>query len=99
VNYDIRLTNAAAICSMLDEHHPSAPATSITAPQVASPVRGHIHRPEQGTVRRPIRRTIPSRTVEHVSSQILTFLLQMLLEKAIETAAKRSALLLIAMIL
>ena len=95
VNYDTRLTNAAAICSMLGEHYPSTHATSIAAPEVASAVREHIHRREHDTVRRTIQR----RAVEHVSSKVLTFLLQMLLEKAIETAAKRSALLLIAMIL
>jgi hypothetical protein len=98
VNYDIRLTNATAICSLLDEHHRSTNTSMITAPQVAAPVREHIHRPEHRTVHLPIRRTVPRRALKDASTKILTFLLKMLLEKAIETAAKRSVLLLLAIL-
>jgi hypothetical protein len=98
VHYDVRLTSATAICSILDEHD-----CSTDVPEVAAPVIEHVHRREHHTVRRPIRRTLrersPRLTFEHASTKILTFLFQMLLEQAIETALKRSALLLIAMIL
>ena len=98
VHYDVRLTNATAICSILDEHDCSTNTSSI-APEVAAPLVEHVDRREHHTVRRPIRRTIPGRTFEDASTRILTFLFQMLLEQTIETALKRSALLLIAMIL
>jgi hypothetical protein len=99
VHYDVRLTNATAICSMLDEHHCSTEAGSIAPEAPAAPVIQHVHRREHHTVRRPIRPTVPGRAFEDASTKILTFLFQMLLEQAIETALKRSALLLIAIIL
>jgi hypothetical protein len=103
VHYDVRLTNATAICSILDEPHCSTNTTSIEPEVAAAPVIEHVHWHEHHTVRRPIRRTShersPGRTFEDASTRILTFLFQMLLEQAIETALKRSALLLIALIL
>ena len=99
VNYDVRLTNAAAICSILDNHHRCAKASSSAAPEVAAPASTHIHKPKAVVTVRTDRRDVQARAFEDASVKLLKFFLQKVLEQAIETAAKRAALLLIAMIL